>query len=84
MDTTMALDLGREALITTLLIAGPVLVTGVVVGLIISLIQTVTQLQDQTFSIVPKIIAMLAAAVFFIPWLATRLLEYTQTMFAMK
>ena len=80
----MALDLGREALITTLLIAGPVLVTGVVVGLIISLIQTVTQLQDQTFSIVPKIIAMLAAAVFFIPWLATRLLEYTQTMFAMK
>ena len=58
------------------------LVTGILVGLIISLLQTLTQLQDQTFSIVPKIVAMFGAAIFFVPWLANRLLEYAQAMFA--
>jgi len=39
-------------------------------------------LQDQTFSIVPKIVAMLGAAILFVPWMATRLIEYAQTMFS--
>ncbi len=77
----VALDLSREALLTALLIAGPILACGVVVGLIISLIQSITQLQDQTFSIVPKIVAMVGAAIFFTPWVANRLIEYTQAMF---
>jgi len=81
-DLPQALDLGREALLTALIIAGPILASGIIVGVVISLIQTLTQLQDQTFSIVPKIVAMLGAAVFFIPWLANRLIEYTQAMFA--
>lgn len=82
MELTEALDLTREALLKALIIAGPVLLTGIVVGLIISLIQTLTQLQDQTLAIVPKIVAMAAAAVVFVPWVATRLLEYTQELFA--
>lgn len=80
MDLPMALDLGRDALLTSLVIAGPILAAGVVVGVIISLIQTVTQLQDQTFALVPKIVAMFAAAVLFVPWLAVRLIEYTQAL----
>lgn len=79
-DASTALDLGREAMLLSLIIAGPILATGVIVGVIISLIQTVTQLQDQTFALVPKIVAMMAAAVFFVPWLGHRLIEYTQTM----
>jgi flagellar biosynthetic protein FliQ len=82
MELPAALDLGREALLTTLVIAGPILGTGILVGLVISLLQTLTQLQDQTFSIVPKIVAMFGAAVFFVPWLASRLIEYAQMMFA--
>jgi flagellar biosynthesis protein FliQ len=82
MDMPVALDLGRQALITALIISGPVLAVGVVVGLVISVVQTVTQIQDQTLSIVPKIIAMVAAAIFFIPWLTQRVLDYTQEMFA--
>lgn len=82
LDQAMALDIGREALLIALTVAAPILVTGIVVGLAISLFQTITQLQDQTFSIVPKIVAMLGAAIFFIPWIAARLLEYSQTMFA--
>ncbi len=77
-----AIDLGREALLTTLVIAGPILGVGILVGLVISLLQTLTQLQDQTFSIVPKIVAMFGAAVFFVPWLANRLLEFAEAMFA--
>ncbi len=82
METMMALDLGREALITALIISGPVLGIGLVVGLVISLVQTVTQIQDQTLSIVPKIVAMVGAAIFFVPWLAQRVIEYSQHLFA--
>lgn len=82
MEMNEALDIGREALLTALIVAGPILFTGVLVGLLISLIQTITQVQDQTFSIVPKIVAMIGAAIFFVPWLANRLVEYTQSMFA--
>lgn len=81
MEMPLALDLAREALLTSLIIAGPVLVAGLVVGLLISLIQTVTQIQDQTLSIVPKIVAMVAAAIFFVPWLAQRVVEYTQSLY---
>ncbi len=82
LELTTALDLGREALLITLVIAGPILGVGIVVGLIISLLQTLTQLQDQTFSIVPKIVAMFGAAIFFVPFIANRLLEYARHMFA--
>jgi flagellar biosynthetic protein FliQ len=77
-----ALDLARTALLTTLKTALPVLGTGVVIGLSISLLQTLTQLQDQTLSLVPKIMAMVLAAIFFMPWLATRLVQFSQQMFA--
>jgi flagellar biosynthetic protein FliQ len=82
MDLSNALDLGREALFTALLISGPVLAAGVVVGVIISLVQTVTQIQDQTFALVPKIVAMFAAAAFFVPWVATQLIAYTRELLA--
>lgn len=81
LDVTSAMDLGREAMLTALLIAAPVLAAGIIVGLVVSVFQTITQLQDQTLSIVPKIVAMMGAAVFFIPWLAERLLEYSQNLF---
>jgi flagellar biosynthetic protein FliQ len=82
MDLAAALDIGREALLTTLVIAGPILGIGILVGLVVALLQTLTQIQDQTFSIVPKIVAMFGAAIFFVPWLANRLIEYAQSMFA--
>ena len=82
MDLSAALDVGREALLTAMIIAGPVLAVGVLVGISISLIQTITQLNDQTLSLVPKIVAMLVATMFFVPWIATRLVEYAQAMFA--
>ena len=82
MDSSLVLEFGREALITALVICGPVLAIGLIVGLVLSLLQAVTQIQDQTLSIVPKIVAMVVAGVFFIPWLAQHVVEYTRSVFA--
>lgn len=80
MDLSQALDLGREAFFVALSTSAPILVIGMVVGLVISLVQTVTQLQEQTLTFVPKIAAMVIAAAFFIPWIASQMLEYTRAM----
>jgi flagellar biosynthetic protein FliQ len=82
MEFGEALDLGRDAFMMALTTAAPILLIGLFVGLVISLIQAVTQLQEQTLTFVPKIAAMVLAAVYFIPWIATRMLQYTQELFS--
>lgn len=81
MEFGVALDLGRGAFFLALSTAAPVLAAGVVVGLFISVVQAVTQLQEQTLTFVPKIVAMVLAASYFIPWIATRMVEYAEFMF---
>ncbi|GJQ25629.1 MAG: hypothetical protein HBSAPP02_06610 [Phycisphaerae bacterium] len=80
MDTGTALDLAHEALLLALILAGPIMAIGMVVGLIISIVQAVTQLHEQTLTFVPKIVAMGVATALFIPWLTTRMVEYTQRL----
>ncbi|MEZ6318028.1 MAG: flagellar biosynthetic protein FliQ [Phycisphaerales bacterium] len=70
----------RETLIIVLKIAGPMLLAGMVIGLLISLIQSVTSIQDQTLTFVPKIVGMALVAVLLLPWLVLRLLEFTAQM----
>jgi len=82
MELPIALDLSRNALMVALIISAPILGIGVLVGLAISLIQAVTQIQDQTISIVPKIVAMIGVAILFVPWLTQRIVEYSQQLFA--
>ena len=77
MDPQEAIDLGREALLTTLMVSSPVLIAGVSVGLLIGLLQAVTQIQEQTIAFVPKIIAMVLALSFALPWLVVRMVEYS-------
>jgi flagellar biosynthesis protein FliQ len=81
MDFDTALDVGRHAFHMALLTSAPILVIGLAVGLVISIFQAVTQLQEQTLSFVPKIAAMVVAASVFIPWIGTQLLSYSQEMF---
>ncbi len=78
MDPGSAIDLSYNALFIALVLAGPIMVIGMVVGLLISVFQAVTQLQEQTLTFVPKIVAMGVAAAVMIPWLTMRLMEYTQ------
>jgi flagellar biosynthesis protein FliQ len=80
MNTSTALDLTYQALLMALILAGPIMAIGMLVGLIISVVQAVTQLHEQTLTFVPKIVAMGLATAFFIPWLTTRLLEYSNQL----
>jgi flagellar biosynthetic protein FliQ len=81
MGDDTSLELVRAALIISLKIAAPILLAGVVVGLVISLLQSVTSIQDQTISLVPKLVIMVLAAVVLIPWITQRLIDYTQELF---
>jgi flagellar biosynthetic protein FliQ len=74
------IELVRETLIIALKIAAPILLAGVVVGLVISIFQAITSIQEQTLTFVPKIVAMLLVVVILIPWIATRLMEFTIAM----
>ena len=77
MDPQSAVELAREAIWTSLLIISPVLGAGLAVGLVIGLLQAVTQIQEQTVSFVPKIVVMVVVLGFTLPWMVTRLLQYS-------
>jgi flagellar biosynthetic protein FliQ len=81
MDLQQASDLIRETLTLALIISAPMLAIGLVVGIVISLLQAVTQIQEQTLSIIPKLAAMVGAAVLLMPWIGHRLMEYAAMMF---
>lgn len=80
MDVQTALDMGRDAMILVLTVSAPVLAIGMLVGLLVSLFQAVTQLQEQTLTFVPKIVAMAVAAMLFVPWIATKMLDYAREL----
>lgn len=71
-----AVDLVQKTLITVLIIAAPILLAGMAVGLLISLFQSVTSIQDQTLTFVPKIAIMIVVAVMLLPWVAQHLVEF--------
>ena len=77
MDPQSAIDLAREALWTTVIVASPVLVAALIVGLVIGLFQAMTQIQEQSVVFVPKIIVMLLVLSISLPWLISRMVQYT-------
>jgi len=77
-----AIELLRQALMMALVVSAPMLICGLVVGVVVSLFQAVTQIQEQTLSFIPKIVAMIAAAIIILPWIGTKLLEYSAAMFS--
>jgi flagellar biosynthetic protein FliQ len=81
MDAATAVDLCRETLISAVIIAAPVLLVGMAAGLLVGLMQALTQVQDQTVAFVPKILAMAAVLVICLPWLLTRMVDFTRVVF---
>ena len=77
-----AIDLGREALMMMMITSAPVLATGLIVGLIVGFFQAITQIQEQTISFVPKIVAVVAVVSFLLPWLIGRLVQYSHDLIA--
>jgi flagellar biosynthesis protein FliQ len=77
MTTEFIIRIGKETTMTILLVAAPMLLSGLIVGLLITMFQTVTQLRDQTLTFVPKIVAIITAVIFFFPWIVQVLVSYT-------
>lgn len=80
MDETLV-ELVQHTLVITLKVAAPILAAGIVVGLLISIFQAVTSMQEQTITFVPKLVAMVGVTVLLIPWITTKLMEFTVEMF---
>lgn len=81
MTQTLALELARDAIVQTLWIAGPLLLVAVVISVGVSLVQAVTQIQDQTLSFVPKLFAVAAAMLIGLSWMVQTLVAYTVELF---
>lgn len=82
MSPDLIVGLAVETIKVTLLIAAPMLLVGLVIGLMVSIFQAVTQIQEMTLVFVPKILAVLLALVFVLPWMMNILITYTQTLFS--
>ena len=77
MSPEFALDVGKQALILVVLLSAPILLLGLLVGVIISILQSVTQIQEMTLTFVPKIIVTVLAIIFFGPWMLRILMSYS-------
>ncbi len=77
MSHQLVIDLTRQAIMTALMIAAPMLLIALGVGLVISIIQSVTQIQEQTLAFVPKLILVGAAFIIGMPWLLQILIRFT-------
>ncbi len=73
--------IGRDAMIVTLLASAPMLLSGMIVGLLISVFQSVTQIQEITLTFVPKIIVVMVSFVVFLPWMLSVVLGFVQPLF---
>lgn len=78
------IELVRQCLVVTLKIAAPVLIAGIVIGLVISIVQAVTSIQDQTLALIPKIVVMVLVAAVLMPWIFIKLSEYAIELFTMS
>ncbi len=82
MDSSFALYLGRQALETTLLLSAPVLVTCLVVGILITLLQAVTSIRDMTLTIVPKLLAVGVVMLLYGQWSLRVIITFFNEIFA--
>lgn len=83
MTEQMVMNLGRESLLTVLLVTAPILGLGLLVGLLVSLFQATTQINEQTLAFIPKVLVTMISVLIFGPWMFRVLLDFTERLFAM-
>jgi len=81
MTPEFVVGFGREAMQTAFLLAAPPLLAALVIGLVVSVFQAVTQIQEMTLAIIPKMVAVLVALLIAFPWLLEKLTTYTINVF---
>jgi len=81
LTSEFVLSLAERGIYTILLVAGPLLILALVVGLLVSIFQATTQIQEQTLAFIPKIVAVLIGLVFFGPWMLSKMVEFATDLF---
>jgi flagellar biosynthesis protein FliQ len=81
MSQALVIDLARNAIMLALLVGGPLMLVALVVGLVVSVFQAVTSIQEQTLSFVPKLIAVSVAFLVALPWMMEMMVRYTTDLF---
>jgi flagellar biosynthesis protein FliQ len=82
MNAEAVIALAERGIYITLVISGPLLLLALVVGLLVSIFQATTQIQEQTLAFIPKIVAVLIGIVFFGPWMLSKLITYSSQIFS--
>lgn len=82
MDAEAVIQLAENGIYTVLMICGPIILIALVVGLLISIIQATTQIQEQTLAFAPKIVAVLIGLIIFGPWMLSHMLSYATDIFS--
>lgn len=77
MSSEFVISMAEKGIMTILLVAGPLLIIALVVGLLVSIFQATTQIQEQTLAFIPKIVAVLVALVVLGPWMLSQILSFT-------
>jgi len=80
MSPDLVMDIAKGAIEITLYLSLPILGVGLIVGLLVSLFQAVTQIQEATLTFVPKIVATLISLLFLLPWMMNKMMSYTEQM----
>lgn len=81
MNAEQIFDILREAMLVTLIVSGPLMAVGLVVGVIISLLQAMTQIQEMTLTFVPKLITLFISMVIFMPFMLATMIKFTEFVF---
>ena len=81
MTPDMVIKLAEQSIYTIIIVSAPMLLIALAVGLIVSIFQAMTQIQEQTLAFIPKILAVFISLVVFGPWMLTILLDYTRDLF---
>jgi len=81
MNEEIVLSLGRDAIWTTIALAGPLLIASLVVGLVVSIFQAVTQINEATLTFIPKMLAIVVVLVVLAPWMTQMITSYTTELF---
>ncbi|MEQ6375339.1 flagellar biosynthesis protein FliQ [Bacillaceae bacterium S4-13-58] len=81
MTSDFVISQAEKGIYTILIVVGPLLILALVVGLLVSIFQATTQIQEQTLAFIPKIVAVLVGLVFFGPWMLSHMISYTLEIF---
>lgn len=81
MENEFVIEVVNQAIKVTLMLAAPMLIGALLVGVLVSIFQAVTQINEQTLSFIPKILVIIAALVIFSPWMMETMVTYTQDLF---